>query len=716
MAQLADNLPGPIVLGREPDFRIGSVDVRPSARQVTGKGRNETLEPRVMQVLVALVRADGAIVTQDELIERCWNGVVVGDNAIHRVISRIRHVAADIADDAFQIETIAKVGYRLKSGSAGEPIARLDPAPSPPVQIAEAPARPLRLRRPALAAAPFFLLVTPILHSDQTQSRTIAPASLAVLPFRTLSDGQDFFAEGVAEEILGQLAREPELEVAGRTSTRLFAAKAADTKEVGRKLGVAYVLEGSVRKADNRVRVNVALVRTSDGMQHWSKTYAGTLDDIFLIQGRIGGDVASSLKKKLVHIVAASGPMASSGAVYSDYLSARKLMQARESTKATQAIEILRTVVKRDPGFAPAWASLGQAIAIQMSVAPSKQRDRYHAEAVAHVRRALALQRDLVEAHTAMAIIQGIDLPEAERHIRRAAELAPSDPEVQLYLAHAHLVAGDFQKALGSFRRSAELDPLFRAASGGLTWYVPRLGQDEVALRQIARLEQAGSPSAMHIRGHFTWAQGKYAQALGNFLKAQQAVPFPNRDRVDQHLGELLRELGYPDRALRMTQFDDGLWRLWQGEVPTIAALRARNRTCLPLGLCGGEGNDHDGYYGVLATKLLLNAGRGRELAQLYDSGEGLIGLSPQHLADRPGILTSNGPLLVLAMRAAGQTGKADAVLGLIDRNLREIAARGPVPNWFHADCAQAWALQGRKQVALAALERALDQQVDLCR
>ena len=149
--------------------------------------------------------------------------------------------------------------------------------------------------------------------------------------------------------------------------------------------------------------------------------------------------------------------------------------------------------------------------------------------------------------------------------------------------------------------------------------------------------------SAMRARlvrafDQFIDVRRKSDREIAEFLKAQKVVIFPNRNRGDQHLGELLRELGFTDSALKVTHFDEGIWRLWQGEVPTIAALRARNRTCLPVPVCGGEGNDHDGYFGVLATKLLLNAGRGRELARLYD-GEGLVGLSPSHLTDRPGIL-----------------------------------------------------------------------------
>ncbi|HKR24443.1 MAG TPA: winged helix-turn-helix domain-containing protein, partial [Allosphingosinicella sp.] len=109
----AEHLRELVNLARVRSFRLGTLHVDPPTRQILGGGGNETLEPRVMQVLVALAQAEGAVVTSDELIQRCWDGRIVGENAIHRVISRVRHVAATLGNGSFRVETIAKVGYRL---------------------------------------------------------------------------------------------------------------------------------------------------------------------------------------------------------------------------------------------------------------------------------------------------------------------------------------------------------------------------------------------------------------------------------------------------------------------------------------------------------------------------------------------------------------------------------------------------------------------------
>jgi TolB-like protein/DNA-binding winged helix-turn-helix (wHTH) protein/Flp pilus assembly protein TadD len=705
-------------LAERANFRVGEVIVSPSTRTIRGPAGSCDVEPRVMQVLVTLADAAGSVVTRETLFRRCWGGVYVGDDSLNRAIAGVRRVASEVADGSFKIETIPRTGYRLIAAPAAAPVPE-EAAPSNGSATAAAEPEPATTasrwpgRKVLIVAAATLIPVlapwAPLVLSRLSPPEASSPAqeSLAVLPFRDLSNKQDYFAEGVAEEILGQLAREPELKVAGRTSTRMFGDNSADAREVGRKLQVAYLLEGSVRRGGNKVRVNVALVRAKDGIQLWSDAYDGTLDDILLIQHRIGLAVAGNLRKKLVHSKPPAGSRATSGEVYSAYLTARSLLRARQSAKTAAAIELLREAVKRDPRYAPAWASLGTAMAVHASFAPSAGRNAIRTAAISHARRALELAPDLPEAHTAMAIILGSDVPASAAHIRRAAQLDPNNAEVQLYLGQAHGAAGRFPEQLAAYRRAAELDPMFRSAAGATARIATSMGEERLAAVQIRRLEQGGSRDVLHIRGHLDWARGDFSQAANHFDRAIRQMEPHSSDRMDMHLGELLRVLGYHRQALEVTRFDEGLWRLWQGEVPSIAALRARNRTCAPVPLCGGEANDHDGFYGVVASKLILKARPGRELAALYDHA-GLLGLSRQHLDDRPAVLVSNGPVIAMALREAGRAEEASRLLALIDGHIRRIMARGRVPHWFYADAAQSWALQGRRDLALSALERAV--------
>lgn len=561
----------------------------------------------------------------------------------------------------------------------------------------------------ALIAA---LLLTPGLTTPFANRWGIAkaaPASLAVLPFRNLAGSdEEYFAEGVAEEILGQLAREPAFRVAGRTSSWMFKDGSADLRTVGRQLDVEYVLEGSVRRAGQDVRVNVALVRASNGMQLWADSYAGNLDDIFQIQQRIGGSVAASLKRQLVHSSLPAAARTTSGEVYSAYVTARGLLRKRQSAKTVLAIELLRRAVQQDPNYAPAWAKLGAAVAMQQTFGASDRRAFAHAQAIQYVRRALEIDPDLAEANAAMAMILGADSPAAAQYALRAAKIDPNDAEIQLQLGQTYGVAGEFRKQMAAYERAAELDPLFRSAAGAITRLAPVMADEEAARRAVKRLQSTRSSDILHIRGHLSLARFDYSKAAEQFSDALRQLEPHSTDRADMHLAEVLRELGYEQQARRLTRFDDDIWRLWQGVTPDIETLRRRNRTCLPITVCSGEATDHDGFFGVLATKLLLNAGRGSELAAIYDSS-GLLSLSARHLTDRPAILVSNGPLVALALRGAGRSQEADRLLEVIDRHIGRIMARGPVPNWFYADSAQTWELQGKRELALRSLEKAVD-------
>src|SRR5438874_351614 len=201
--------PGRVVLAREASFNLGRLRIDPAILQVGTVNRSEKLEPRVMQVLVALARADGAIVTRDELTERCWEGRIVGEDAINRPLSRIRHFAAAIGEGSFAVETIPKVGYRLVE-SSGAP----------------------RIR-----------------YGSPRASQPLGP-SICVLPFVNMSGDseQEYFSDGISEDITTDLSKVSALSVVARNTAFTFKGPAIDLRAVARILSVNHVVEGSVRK------------------------------------------------------------------------------------------------------------------------------------------------------------------------------------------------------------------------------------------------------------------------------------------------------------------------------------------------------------------------------------------------------------------------------------------------------------------------------------
>src|SRR5262245_22173285 len=242
-------VPGRVVLAREPAFTLGVLRVDPPTRQVEADGHSETLEPRVMQVLVALACADGVIVTRDELIERCWEGRIVGEDSINRSLSRIRQLAAGIGGGSFGVETITKVGYRLNvSGCA----AKADEA------------RPAR--------------------------------SVCVLPFVNMSDDreQQHFIYGISEDSTTDLLILSSLAVTARNTAFTFKGRATDIREIARHLSVTHVLEGSVRKAGGCVRISAQLIDGATGDHVWAERYDRDLTDIFAIQDEIRSEEHTS--------------------------------------------------------------------------------------------------------------------------------------------------------------------------------------------------------------------------------------------------------------------------------------------------------------------------------------------------------------------------------------------------------------------------------------
>jgi TolB-like protein len=250
-----------IALAREADFALGAAQVSPAAREIIFAGRRRVLQPRIMQVLVLLARNKDKVVSRDQLVTSCWGGLSVSEDAVQRAIARLRQFADESGEAPFRIETIARVGYRLTEHAADDPV----------------PASP-KIAHPQASAIP-----------------------IAVLPFVNLSSEleQEYFSDGLSEELMNRLARTPGLRVAPRTSSFIFKGQAVDVKQVGETLGVTHVVEGCVRKSGQCLRISARLADSAEGYCLWSQTYDRQIDDVFAIYDEIAGAVSSALHAAL---------------------------------------------------------------------------------------------------------------------------------------------------------------------------------------------------------------------------------------------------------------------------------------------------------------------------------------------------------------------------------------------------------------------------------
>jgi adenylate cyclase len=404
----------PIDLAQAPDLRLGTVLVRPSLSEVVAAGQAIRLQPRVMQVLVALARADGEVVSRDELLASCWGGLAIGDDAINRCIGRLRRLSEEEAPGAFTIGTLPRIGYRLSPAA--------DRASPPSVQGA--------VRKP----------------------------SICVLPFTNLSDDpqQAYFSDGISEDIITDLSKVSALSVVARNTA--FAVK-GDVRDVARELGVSHVLEGSVRKAGDRVRITAQLIDGAAGDHLWAERYDRELTDIFALQDEISLAIVTALKLRLLpqEMRAIAHRGTESVEAYDLYLVARSnyLSGNYGDPRRDEAIERLcRRAVEIDPGYAPAWAMLASG---QCSLLSNHGRAGDGGEAA--LERALALDPDLAEAHA----LKALKLSEAGRHDEAVAEVAvalrldPESYEVNWRAGSIRYNQGRLAEAVPYFEKAASL-------------------------------------------------------------------------------------------------------------------------------------------------------------------------------------------------------------------------------------------------------------------
>ncbi|MFZ1683802.1 MAG: protein kinase [Candidatus Zixiibacteriota bacterium] len=290
---------------------------------------------------------------------------------------------------------------------------------------------------------------------------TLQP-SIAVLPFTNMSADpeNEYFSDGLTEELLNMLAKNPALKVTGRTSSFAFKGKQEDLRTIGQKLGVQTLLEGSVRRAGARVRITAQLVNTADGFHLWSETYDRVLDDIFAVQDEIAGAVSKAMHVTLVGV--SETKKAINPESYTLSLRAHQLVLQMTKEGLAVAVDLYKRAIDIDANNAAAWAGLGYAYGSRVAYGHTDYKVE-HPLARAAAEKALALDDQSPEAHQTMCFVLGaleLRIPEGLKEIRRAYELAPNSSAVVSGMATWELIFGNFDKAIKLATRGIELDPL----------------------------------------------------------------------------------------------------------------------------------------------------------------------------------------------------------------------------------------------------------------
>src|SRR5438874_4703441 len=364
-----------------------------------------------------------------------------------------------------------------------------------------------------------------------SSSAELPGKSIAVLPFDNLSRDPDnaYFAEGVQDEILTRLAKVADLKVISRTSTQRFKSAPSDLREIAKQLGVMNIVEGSVQKANDQVRVNVQLINAMTDAHLWADTYDRKLIDIFSVESEIAKTIADTLQVKLsgseMQMMAAQ-PTTDTTA-YEFYHKGRSLWERRSGDNIPKAISFYEQAIARDPNYALAYAGLAQAYILLPFYTGADRFDAY-SKAKDAALKALRLDSNLAEAHAALGKVlffSEIDLAGAMREYKRAIELEPNDATAHHWFGNDTMAAlGQFEEAIAEGKRSVELDPLSIVISVDLgeTFYYARR-YDEAARQMRKALEIDPTSFYAHYNlGIVLQLMGDLPGAIAEYERAKQ--------------------------------------------------------------------------------------------------------------------------------------------------------------------------------------------------
>src|SRR5216117_468440 len=394
--------------------------------------------------------------------------------------------------------------------------------------------------------------------SKQSESTELPAKSIAVLPFENLSRDPDnaYFADGIQEEILTRLAKIADLKVISRTSTQRYQSKPGNLSEIAKQLGVANILEGSVQKAADQVRVNVQLINALTDAHLWAETYDRKLTDIFAVQSEISKTIADTLQARLTgleKISIAKVPTANTEA-YELYLKGRFFWNKRTGADLKHAIEYFNQAIAKDPNYALAYAGLADSYTLLSVFSAASPQDSIPQARVA-AKKALELDNTLAEAHASSGrILSGYDydFERAIAEFERAIQLNPNYATSYHWISNGPLTArGEFDRAITEGKRAVELDPLSmidNADLGQIYFYARRYDE---AIAQVGKAIEIDPHSylAHFYLGQIYQLQGHLTEAIAEY---QKAVELDDDPQALAFLGQAQARIGQHDKAQKI--------------------------------------------------------------------------------------------------------------------------------------------------------------------
>lgn len=448
-------------------FGVFTVDVR--SGELRKHGTRVKLQERPFQLLVALLERPGQVITRDELRARLWpDGTFVDfDHSISSSINKLRGALSDSARTPRYIETVGRRGYRFiyPVSPAAPELGNVIPFPS--LTGAAPVARPRYVRVLAIlsAAALVAAMATVLVVISRPQPGGGTIRSIAVLPLKNLSSDpeQEYFSEGLTEELLTRIASLHQLRVISRTSVMQYKNSTKSLPQIAKELNVDAIVEGSVLRAGGRVRITAQLIEAATDRHIWAESYERDERDVLFLQNEVTRDIAQNIRLSLdpsdrqrLAVLRSTDPQA-----HDDYLRGRFHWARRTAGQLKMAIQYFERAVARDPDYAPAYAGLADSYLLLSgySLSPGTT---FVVQARQAAEKALALDPDLAEAHTSLALLLEVyewDWQRAEKEFKRAIELDPNYATAHQWYAEYLMFQGRFDEALAESEKARQLDP-----------------------------------------------------------------------------------------------------------------------------------------------------------------------------------------------------------------------------------------------------------------
>lgn len=540
-------------------YEFGTYRLDAVERVLLRDGQPVTLPPKDLETLLVLVERAGHIVEKEELLEKVWPGVFVEEGNLARHIFNLRQVLGDSPDGRKYIETIPKRGYRFVTAvrEDGDPTAARPPTQQVSEQDESAASlgqkRGVWLWPVALSALALTAVLT-ARHFWQPRNAFSQKAMLAVLPFANLSGDahEDYFADGLTEEMIAQLGQlQPsKLGVIARTSIIRYKDSKETAAQIGRELGVGYLLEGSVRRGGERVRITAQLVQVGEQTHLWAETYERPLTDVLSIQREISEKITHSLSIQL--LPAATNASASSHVNLESYdkylLGLHELGQGTRESE-NRAIQYFQEAIAKDPKDARFYSALAEAYAATRTYYSSPAEVMPRAKEAAL--RALELDPNLGSAHVLLADVSVFfdwDWPAGEAEYRQALEINPNLPGAQLGYASYLATLGRFDEAISRVQQAYLLDPLALENRDEALWiyyFSGRMPETVEQARKTIELEPAaGLPYAM-----LALAYARMGQRPETLRAAESAIRYADSPTVLTTTASALAQVGQTGQA-----------------------------------------------------------------------------------------------------------------------------------------------------------------------